>query len=60
MVKKWRSWKLTSDKPCIEEFTVFIRVKIDSLNDFSKEKSNIVKSEVKIKSDKINIITDKK
>ena len=32
-------------KPCIEELTVFIRVKIDSLNDLSKEIPEIVKNE---------------
>ena len=40
--------------------TVFINVKIDNLNEFSKLKSLIVNNVVKIKSDKINMRTDKK
>ena len=40
--------------------TVFINVKIDNLNEFSKLNSLIVNNVVKIKSDKINIRTDKK
>tara|TARA_B100000965_G_scaffold293670_1_gene251587 strand:+ start:431 stop:628 length:198 start_codon:yes stop_codon:yes gene_type:complete len=39
---------------------VFIRVKIDSLKEFSNEKSEIVKNEVRIKRVIININTEKK
>jgi hypothetical protein len=40
--------------------TVFINVKIDNLNEFSKLNSLKVNNVVKIKSDKINTRTDKK
>ena len=46
--------------PYIDEFTVFIKVKIDNLNELSKEIPEIVKNEVKINSDIINTNTDKK
>ena len=35
LVKKCRSLKLNSANPYVEEFTVFIIVKIDSLNELS-------------------------
>jgi len=60
LVKNCNSWKSKSPKPCIEELTVFIRVKIDNLNELSKEIPEIVKNEVKINRDIINNNTDKK
>jgi septum formation topological specificity factor MinE len=42
------------------ELTVFIKVKIDNLNEYSSEIPEIVKKEVNINKDVINIITDKK
>ena len=44
----------------MEELTVFIKVKIDNLNELSKEIPAIVRKEVKINRDIININTDKK
>jgi len=41
LVKNCNSWKLKSLKPCIEELTVFIRVKIDSLNEHGVFKGTI-------------------
>ena len=59
-VKKGKLLKLKSFKPYIEELTVFIKVKIDSLNEFSKFISLIVNKDVRIRSDNMNIIIDKK
>ena len=42
------------------ELTVFIKVKIDNLNEYSSEIPEIVKKEVNINNDIIKIITDKK
>ena len=42
------------------ELTVFIKVKIDNLNEYSSEIPEIVKKEVNINKDVININTDKK
>ena len=44
----------------MEELTVFIKVKIDNLNELSKEISEAAKSEVNKNRDMMNIITDKK
>ena len=57
-VKKWRSLKLKSAKPYDEELTVFIRVSIDNLKEFSKSISLKLSREVKIKKEiiKINIV----
>ena len=60
LVIKCKLLKSKSDKPQAEEFTVFINVRIDNLNEFSKLNSFMVNKVVKIKSDKINIRTDKK
>ena len=43
----------------MEELTVFIKVKIDNLNEFSKEIPEAAKSEVNKNRDMMNIITDK-
>ena len=43
-----------------EELTVFIRVKIDNLNELSKSIPLKLNKDIKIKRDKINIKIDKK
>ena len=60
LVKDCNSWKLKYSMPYIEELTVFIKAKMDSLNELSKEISEIVRKEVSKNKDIINIITDKK
>tara|TARA_B100000989_G_scaffold168097_1_gene125779 strand:+ start:116 stop:370 length:255 start_codon:yes stop_codon:yes gene_type:complete len=52
--------KLKSDKPYDDEFTVFIKVKIESLNEFSKFIPLILKKTNNISNDKIKINTVKK
>ena len=59
-VKKWRLLKLNSVNPYIEEFTVFINVKIDSLNEFSNSMPLKLNNEVKISRERININIVKK
>ena len=59
-VKKCKLLKLNSDNPYAEEFTVFIKVKIDNLNDFSKSIPLKPNNEVKIKSEITNIKIVKK
>ena len=46
--------------PYMDELTVFIKVKIDNLNEFSKEIPEKVKKELKKNIEIINIKTDKK
>ena len=46
--------------PYMDELTVFINVKIDNLNEFSKEIPEKVNKEVKKNIEIININTDKK
>ena len=58
--KKCKLLKLNSLKPQIEELTVFIKVRIDNLNEFSNSIPLIHKKDTRIISDNINIITDKK
>ena len=60
LVKKWRSLKLKSLKPYDEEFTVFIRVKIDNLKEFSKVMLLKLNKEVKINKEIIKIKIVKK
>ena len=60
LVKKWRLLKLKSDKPYDEEFTVFINVNIDNLNEFSKFIPLILKKVKRIKKDIIKITTVRK
>ena len=60
LVKKWRSLKLKSFRPYVEEFTVFINVSIDNLNEFSKLISLKLNNEVKTKREIIKIIIVKK
>ena len=59
-VKKCRLIKSNPFKPYIEELTVFINVKIDNLNEFSNLIPLKLKSEVRIKSEIMNINIDKK
>ena len=59
-VRKFRLLKLKSFKPYIEEFTVFIKVKIDNLNEFSNSIPPILNKQVRINSEKIKINTVKK
>ena len=58
--KKCKLLKLNSLKPQIEELTVFIKVRIDNLNEFSNSIPFKVNKQVKIKKEKINIKTVKK
>jgi len=51
---------LISSIPYIDEFTVFIRVKIANLKELSKSKPLIVKSPLKNIKEIIKIIIDKK
>ena len=44
----------------MDELTVFIKVKIDNLNELSSEIPETVRKEVNKNKDIINIITDKK
>ena len=44
----------------MDELTVFIKVKIDNLNELSSEIPETVKNEVNKNKDMINIITDRK
>ena len=60
LVINCNSRKLKSAKSYIEEFTVFIKVKIDNLNEFSKEISEKVRKEVKKNKDITKIKTVKK
>ena len=60
LVKNCNSWKLKYSIPYIDELTVFIKVKIDNLNEYSIEIPEIVKNEANINKDIINIMTDKK
>ena len=60
LVKNCKSWKLKSERLCIDELTVFINVSMDSLKAISKDIPEKVKKEVKINNEIINIITDKK
>ena len=53
-------WKLKSSIPYIDELTVFIKVKIDNLNELSSEIPETVKNEVNKNKEMIKIITDKK
>ncbi len=46
--------------PYIDELTVFINVKIETLKEFSKETPKIVKIEERTRSEIIKIIIDKK
>ena len=59
-VKKCKLLKLKSVNPYIDEFTVFIKVKIDNLKEFSKLTPLILSIEVNIKSDMIKIMIVKK
>ena len=59
-VKKCRLLKLKSVNPYMDEFTVFIKVKIDNLKEFSKLIPLILNIEVNIKSDIIKIMIVKK
>ena len=60
LVKKWRLWKLKSDKPYDDEFTVFINVNIDNLNEVSKFIPLILKKVKRVKRDIIKITTVRK
>ena len=60
LVKKCRSLKLKSFKPYAEEFTVFIKVKIANLKEFSKGILLKLNKEVKINKEIINIKIVKK
>jgi len=60
LVKNCNSRKLKYSIPYIDELTVFIKVKIDNLNEYSKEIPEKVKKELKKNIEIININTDKK
>ena len=55
LVKKWRLLKLKSDNPYDEEFTVFINVNIDNLNESSKFIPLTVKKVKRVKREIIKI-----
>ena len=57
-VKYCNSSKLNSFKPCIFEFTVFISVRIDNLNELSTFIPEMVSNEDKMNNDSININTE--
>tara|TARA_B110000914_G_C15088822_1_gene276357 strand:+ start:167 stop:352 length:186 start_codon:yes stop_codon:yes gene_type:complete len=59
-VKNCSSKKLKSLSPYMEELTVFIKVKIESLKAFSKSIPLKVNRKVKNNKEIIKIITDKK
>ena len=59
-VKKCKLLKLKSVNPYMDEFTVFIKVKIDNLKEFSKLIPLILSIEVNIKSETIKIMIVKK
>ena len=59
-IKKLRLLKLNSANPYDEEFTVFIKVKIDNLKEFSKFIPLILKIVVSMKKDRIKTNTVKK
>ena len=59
-VKKPKLLKFKLSKPYIEEFTVFIKVNIDNLNELIKSIPLKVNNDAKVNKDKINTITDKK
>ena len=60
LVKKCKSQKLKSAKPYIDELTVFIKVKMDNLKEFSISIPLNVNKKVKNNKDIINAIIDKK
>ena len=60
LIMNCKFWKLKSSIPYKDEFTVFIKVKIEILNEFSKEIPKKVKNDDKNNKDIIKIITDKK
>tara|TARA_B100000787_G_scaffold153840_1_gene128287 strand:+ start:448 stop:636 length:189 start_codon:yes stop_codon:yes gene_type:complete len=60
LVKECKSLKLNSLRPYIDEFTVFINVKIDNLKELSKLIPLKDKSPLKKNKDITKIIIDKK
>ena len=60
LITNCKFWKLKSSIPYIDELTVFIKVKIEILNEFSKEIPKKVKNDDKNNKDIIKIKTDKK
>ena len=60
MEKKWIVWKSKLSNPYIDELTVFIKVKIANLKEFSRLEPEIVNNDVKNNKEIINIIRDKK
>ena len=60
LIMNCKFWKSKSSIPYNDEFTVFIKVKIEILKEFSKEMPKKVKNEDKDSKDIIKIITDKK
>ena len=60
LVKKCRSPKLKSSKPQIEEFTVFIKVKIDNLKEFSNCIPFKLNNELRTSKERTKISTDRK
>ena len=59
-MKKFRLSKLNSPIPYIDEFTVFIKVKIAILNEFSNEIPLKLSRDVRINNDNTKINTVKK
>jgi hypothetical protein len=59
-VKKCKSLKLKSPNPYIDELTVFVNVKIESLNELSNPIPLKVNKKTKTNRESIKIIIDKK
>ena len=60
LITNCKFWKLKSSIPYIDELTVFIKVKIEILKEFSKEIPKKVKNDDKNNKDIMKIKTDKK
>ena len=60
MITNCKFWKLKSSIPYIDELTVFIKVKMEILKEFSKEMPKKVKNDDRNNKDIIKIMTDKK
>ena len=60
LIRNCKFWKLKSSIPYIDELTVFIKVKIEILKEFSKEIPKKVKNDDKNNKDIMKIKTDKK
>ena len=60
LIMNCKFWKLKSSTPYIDELTVFIKVNIEILKEFSKEIPKKVKKDDRNNKDIMKIMTDKK